>query len=49
MQAQVNDKISFDTFLVNFNSSFISSKVGTMSVFFNFRDINYSYQNLARH
>ena len=44
---QVNDKISFDTFLVNFNSSFISSKVGTMSVFFNFRDIAYSYQNLA--
>ena len=44
---QVNDKISFDTFLVNFNSSFISSKVGTMLVFFNFRDINYSYQNLA--
>ena len=33
------DKISFDTFLVNFNPSFISSKVGTMSVFFNFRDI----------
>ena len=44
---QVNDKISFDTFLVNFNSSFISSKGGTMSVFFNFRDIAYSYQNLA--
>ena len=45
--SQVNDKTSFDTFLVNFNTSFNSSKTGTTSVYFNYRDITYSYQNLA--
>jgi spore coat protein CotF len=30
---QINDKVSFDTFLVNFNTSFSSSKLG-MDYFF---------------
>ena len=45
--SQVNDKTSFDTFLVNFNTSFNSFKTGTTSVYVNYRDITYSYQNLA--
>ena len=44
---QINDKVSFDTFLFNFNSSFSSSKTGEITLYLNYRDINYSYENLA--
>ena len=44
---QINDKISFDTFLVNFNTSYSSSKLGMATFFMNYRDVNYSYENLA--
>ena len=45
--SQINDKVSFDTFLVNFNTSYSSSKFGVATVFMNYRDVNYSYENLA--
>ncbi|MDC1179777.1 putative porin [Flavobacteriaceae bacterium] len=44
---QINDKVSFDTFLVNFNTSFSSSKLGMTTFFMNYRDVNYSYENLV--
>ena len=44
---QINDKVSFDTFLVNFNTSYSSSKLGMATFFMNYRDVNYSYENLA--
>ena len=44
---QINDKVSFDTFLVNFNTSFSSSKLGMTTFFINYRDVNYSYENLV--
>jgi hypothetical protein len=44
---QINDKVSFDTFLVNFNTSFSSSKLGMATFFMNYRDVNYSYENLV--
>ena len=34
-------------FLFNFNSSFSSSKIGEITLYLNYRDINYSYENLA--
>jgi hypothetical protein len=45
--SQINDKVSFDTFLVNFNTSYSSSKLGVATVFMNYRDVKYSYENLA--
>ena len=45
--SQINDKVSFDTFLVNFNTSYSSSKFGVATVFMNYRDVNFSYENLA--
>ena len=44
---QINDKVSFDTFLVNFNTTYSSSKLGMATVFMNYRNIDYSYENLA--
>ena len=44
---QINDKVSFDTFLINFNTSYGSSKLGMATFFMNYRDVNYSYENLA--
>ena len=44
---QINDKVSFDTFLVNFNTSYSSSKFGMTTFFMNYRSVNYSYENLA--
>ena len=44
---QINDKVSFDTFLVNFNTSYSSSKLGMTTFFMNYRNVNYSYENLA--
>ncbi|MDB9712505.1 putative porin, partial [Flavobacteriaceae bacterium] len=44
---QINDKVSFDTFLFNFNSSFSSTELGVSTVFMNYRDISYTYENLA--
>ena len=44
---QINDKVSFYTFLVNFNTSFSSSKLGMTTFFMNYRDVNYSYENLV--
>ncbi len=44
---QINDKVSFDSFLVNFNTSYSSSKLGMATFFMNYRDVNYSYENLA--
>jgi len=44
---QINDKVSFDTFLINFNTSYSSSKLGMATFFMNYRDVNYSYENLA--
>lgn len=45
--SQINDKVSFDTFLVNFNTSYNSSKFGVTTVYINYRDVNYSFENLA--
>ena len=45
--SQINDKVSFDAFLVNFNTSYSSSKLGVATVFMNYRDVKYSYENLA--
>ena len=45
--SQINDKVSFDTFFVNFNTSYSSSKLGESTIFMNYRDVNYSYENLA--
>jgi hypothetical protein len=45
--SQINDKVSFDTFLFNFNSSFSSSKTGEITIYLNYRDVNYNYENLA--
>ena len=45
--SQINDKVSFDSFLFNFNSSFSSSKIGEITLYLNYRDVNYSYENLA--
>ena len=45
--SQINDKVSFDTFLVNFNTTYSSSKLGMATVFMNYRDVDYSYENLA--
>ena len=45
--SQINDKVSFDAFLVNFNISYSSSKLGVATVFMNYRDVKYSYENLA--
>jgi len=39
--------VSFDTFLVNFNTSYNSSKFGVTTVYINYRDVNYSFENLA--
>ena len=39
--------MSFDTFLVNFNTSYNSSKFGVTTVYINYRDVNYSFENLA--
>ena len=44
---QINDKVSFDTFLINFNTSYGSSKLGMATFFMNYRDVNYSYENLV--
>ena len=44
---QINDKVSFDTFLINFNTSYSSSKLGMATFFMNYRDVNYSYENLV--
>ena len=44
---QINDKVSFDTFLFNFNTSYSSSKAGDVTFYLNYRDVNYSYENLA--
>ena len=44
---QINDKVSFDTFLVNFNTTYSSSKLGMATVFMNYRNVDYSYENLA--
>lgn len=44
---QINDKVSFDTFLVNFNTTYSSSKLGMAAVFMNYRNVDYSYENLA--
>ena len=44
---QINDKVSFDTFLFNFNSSFSSTELGVSTVFMNYRDVSYTYENLA--
>ena len=44
---QINDKLSFDTFLVNFNTTYSSSKLGMATVFMNYRDVDYSFENLA--
>ena len=44
---QINDKVSFDTFLLNFNTSYSSSKLGMTTFFMNYRDVNYSYENLV--
>ena len=45
--SQINDKVSFDTFFVNFNTTYSSSKLGESTIFINYRDVNYSYENLA--
>ena len=44
---QINDKVSFDTFLVSFNTTYSSSKLGLATVSMNYRNVDYSYENLA--